>query len=56
MLSSGPQKKLGFDTYLSTKDLSDGKHVLKINRKRIRKEDTFEVSEARIPFWYFKDN
>ncbi|NND50906.1 MAG: hypothetical protein HKN54_00785 [Flavobacteriaceae bacterium] len=45
----------GFETYVSTSSLSEGKHLLKISRLRIRKEDTTTRRVATIPFWYFQD-
>lgn len=48
--------KLGFETYISTKELNDGKHILKVNRKYITKEkDTMYRNVSTIPFYYFKD-
>ncbi len=53
----GKSKKgnLGFETYLSTTGLIEGKHVLKINRLRIRKDDTTNLNVSKIPFWYYKN-
>ena len=47
--------KLGFETYISTRTLKEGKHVLKVNRTTIKKQDTIYRNVATIPFWYFKD-
>ncbi len=47
--------KIGFESYLSINQLNDGKHVLKVNRKSIRKQDTIYRNVATIPFWYYKD-
>lgn len=48
--------KMGFETYISTKNLSDSnKHILKVNRRIIRNQDTTYRNVASIPFWYFKD-
>ena len=47
--------KLGFETYLSLDSLEKGKHLLKINRKSLRDNDTIRRSVARIPFWYYRD-
>jgi hypothetical protein len=47
--------KIGFETYLSTKNLDEGKHVLKVNRIYIKDQDTSYYNVATIPFWYFKD-
>jgi hypothetical protein len=49
------KKQLGFETYISTEKLSQGKHMLNITRKRIRKGDTTNVFLRTIPFWYYKD-
>lgn len=45
----------GFETYIGIKNLSEGKHQLKVIRKRIRKSDTTSVLDANIPFWYYPD-
>ncbi|GAB4156927.1 MAG: hypothetical protein Tsb0033_08150 [Winogradskyella sp.] len=45
----------GFETYIGIKNLSEGKHQLKVIRKRIRKSDTISVLDANIPFWYYPD-
>ncbi len=55
VMGRSKKDELGFETYLSTKDLSEGKHILKVNRLRIREEDTTKWNVATIPFWYFKD-
>lgn len=47
--------KMGFESYLSIKNLEEGKHVLKVNRMVIDKQDTIYRNVATIPFWYFKD-
>lgn len=56
ILSENKQKDLGFETYVNLKSLEDGKHMLKIIRKRIKKGDTVKHYVCRIPFWYFKNN
>ena len=55
ILAHSKNDKLGFETYLSTKTLNEGKHLLKLNRKRIRKGDTTNWNVSKIPFWYYKD-
>ncbi len=47
-------KKLGFETYLNIKNLTEGKHLLKIARLRKRKKDTANFIALTIPFWNFK--
>ena len=55
ILSESKQKDLGFETFVGIKDLEEGKHLLKVIRKRIKKGDTVKHSVCRIPFWHFKD-
>ena len=55
ILAHSKNDKLGFETYISTKTLDEGKHLLKVNRKRIRKGDTTNWKVSEIPFWYYKD-
>jgi hypothetical protein len=55
ILSENNQKDLGFETFISTKHLEEGKHVLKVLRKRIKNGDTLRHAACKIPFWYFKD-
>ena len=55
ILSESKQKDLGFETFVGIKELEEGKHLLKVIRKRIKKGDTVKHSVCRIPFWYFKD-
>ncbi len=54
LISRNKQNQTGFETYISTKNLTEGKHLLRLKRKRIKKQDTIEVTDIIIPFWYFK--
>lgn len=54
LISKNKQNQIGFETYLPTKKLSEGKHILRLKRKRIRKKDTLQTTDVIIPFWYFK--
>ena len=55
ILSKGKKDELGFETYLSTNQLQKGKHLLKVSRLRIIKEDTTSRFVSQIPFWYFPE-
>lgn len=55
ILSEVKNKDMGFETYISIKDLVEGKHLLKVIRKRIQDGDTVKHAVCRIPFWHFKD-
>ena len=55
VLSQNFKNELGFETYLNLDSITEGKHLLKVDRMRIRKGDTTQWIVDRIPFWYFKD-
>jgi hypothetical protein len=55
ILAQSMKSELGFETYVKLDGLSEGRHLLKVSRKRIRKKDTTKRSVTKIPFWYFKD-
>ena len=55
ILGESKTKEFGFETYLDIKELSKGKHTLKIQRDSFNKKDTTIVTFITIPFWYFKD-
>lgn len=54
LISRNKQNQVGFETYLPTKELNEGKHILRLKRKLIKKQDTLKILELTIPFWYFK--
>jgi hypothetical protein len=45
----------GYETVLDLNDISRGSHILKITRKRIRRDSIRTTDVARIPFWYYPD-
>lgn len=55
ILARSYKDELGFETYISTKSIEEGKHLLKVNRLRIRKDDTTQWPVSRIPFWYYRN-
>lgn len=55
VFSQSEKQQTGFETYVGLKDLKEGKHMLSVIRKRIRKQDTQRIVYAKIPFWYFPD-
>lgn len=50
------KNELGFETYLGTKTLKEGKHLLKVSRRRIIDKDTTYLKVEDIPFWYYPAN
>ena len=55
ILTESRKENLGLETFVNIKDLDEGKHILKVLRKRIKKEDTLRYADCKIPFWYFKN-
>jgi hypothetical protein len=55
ILSENKFKDLGFESYIGISQLDEGKHLLQIFRKRIKKGDTLSYSVAKIPFWHYKN-
>lgn len=49
------KNNLGFETYLPTKSLNSGKHILKIKYKKIKAKDTLSYNLLSIPFWYYSN-
>jgi hypothetical protein len=49
------KNKLGFETYIGTDSLENGKHLLNVYRLVVKEKDTTKFVFAKIPFWYFKD-
>lgn len=56
LISKNKKDQFGFETYINIKNLSEGKHILKLKRfrKRTKKKDTIKVTDINITFWYFK--
>lgn len=55
IISNNTKKQRGLETFVGIKGLPEGKHLLKIIRKQIRKKDTGSYVRKRIPFWYYPD-
>lgn len=55
ILTTGMNDLLGFETFLKISDIEEGKHILRLKRKRKEKGSVVTVTEAAIPFWNFKD-
>jgi len=55
VISESKTGQFGFETYLDLKDITNGKHLLKVYRKFLRGKDTLYNTRATIPFWHFKN-
>ena len=56
VLTENTQKQIGFETFLDLKEISRGKHILKVARKDHRKDSVYTRTIVSIPFWYFPKN
>lgn len=55
VIAKSKKGNLGFETYVGIKGLNEGKHILKVNRLRIRKGDTTNWNMNKIPFWFYEN-
>lgn len=55
IVTTSGKNQLGFETHLNIRDLTEGKHVLQLNRKRRFKDTIQTLIQERVPFWYFKE-
>ena len=55
IISQSKKGKIGFETYVSLKNIPEGKHILTVTHKRVQNGDTINWNLAQIPFWHYKD-
>lgn len=55
IMGQNVQEQLGFETYIGTKELTEGKHMIYIRQKRISNGDTIHSNLRSIPFWFYRD-
>lgn len=55
IISTDAKNRLGFETFLNLEGIDDGKHQLRVMRKRKEKDSIVELIQESIPFWYFKE-
>lgn len=51
---NGKNYNIGFETYIGTNNLAEGKHVLVYSRYKHPNTDSI-ITIQKIPFWYYKD-
>ncbi len=56
IISTNAKNRLGFETFLGLDSISDGKHQLRVMRKKREKDSVIEVIQVSIPFWYYKED
>ncbi|MBO0342729.1 hypothetical protein [Flagellimonas profundi] len=55
ILTTGMKNILGFETFLKISNLAEGKHILRLRRKRKEKDTVVTFTDVILPFWYFKN-
>ena len=55
ILTTGMKNILGFETFLKISNLDEGKHILRLRRKRKKKDTVVTFTDVILPFWYFKN-
>ncbi|SHG46328.1 hypothetical protein [Winogradskyella jejuensis] len=56
IVSHTKKRTLGFETFIPTSGLSEGKHTVEFKRKGLNRDnDTIYYSIVKIPFWYYPD-
>ncbi|MEO0572548.1 MAG: hypothetical protein AAF039_12655 [Bacteroidota bacterium] len=55
IISTDAKNRLGFETFLSLDSILNGKHQLRVMRKKKQKDSIIEVIQESIPFWYYKE-
>jgi len=54
LITTDMKNRLGFETFLDLTDIPEGKHQLRVIRKRRRKDTIVNLIQESFPFWHFK--
>ena len=54
IITTDSKNRLGFETFLDLKAVPEGKHQLRVMRKRKENDSIVEFIQESFPFWYFK--
>ncbi|MEM1259756.1 MAG: hypothetical protein AAGH81_14585, partial [Bacteroidota bacterium] len=55
IISTDAKNRLGFETFLSLEGIANGKHQLRVMRKKREQDSIMEIIQESIPFWYYKE-
>lgn len=55
IVTTGINNILGFETFLKISHLEEGKHLIRLRRKRKVKDSVETRTDAILPFWYYKN-
>lgn len=53
--TTGINNILGFETFLKISHLEEGKHLIRLRRKRKEKDTVETRTDVILPFWYYKN-
>ena len=55
ILTTGIKNILGFEAFLKISNLDEGKHLIRLRRKRKEKDTVVTLTDVILPFWYYKN-
>nr|WP_292964862.1 MULTISPECIES: hypothetical protein [unclassified Allomuricauda] len=55
ILTTEKNNILGFETFLKISDLAEGKHMIRLRRRRKEKDTVVTLTDIALPFWYYKN-
>ena len=55
IIATDNKERVGFESFINIKGLSEGKHLLQLIRKQRKNDSLVERAQTKIPFWYFKE-
>lgn len=55
IIATDAKNRLGFETFLPLDSVLEGKHQLRVMRKKRQKDSIIEVIQESIPFWYYRE-
>ncbi len=55
IVTTGINNILGFETFLKISHLEEGKHIIRLRRKRKEKDTVVSLTDVILPFWYYKN-
>jgi hypothetical protein len=54
VISQNVRRQIGFETFLDLKEISNGKHSVKVKRQDHQRDSVYQRTIIEIPFWYYR--
>ena len=54
VISQNVRRQIGFETFLDLKEISNGKHSVKVKRQDHQLDSVYQRTIIEIPFWYYR--